>query len=1460
MTFLITGVTLGDVSATGDDSYVSNAADLVLVASWDSAAIPAPVVSPDVSGALVSLDLSESYKSPAGSAVSLTLSGAPFVYAGAVDSARFGIPTAGNAAQAAYPVGWESFAYGFTTRATFDLSSRELPLSIEGAYTSPTALNVGLYLDGKPLVSAASIGDQTEFGSASVESPLSARPFGFDASDHSIPRVHRGETGARVELRLDAHYQSLHGSSVSLPLSGAPLVLASAGLQQLFGLPSVANASQAFYPFGFDSTGFGYRTRAFRSDLDSGNLSLSLEGNYAPPNAAAIQLLWASESKTLSPFGFTGLQLGEPIVRVAQLFLEGIQPPADAVPAPSLKNLNRTVSPLGTDFLESGAHHSVANSGVAVRPTGISHPGLGAHRIWNWRQYRNMQGFNTALYGRPYLQGGVKYITPSGVSTTVYGRPSVVNTTADQFVSLAGRIAPPWAGRPAVSPRTVFPYGVLGATFGSAFVQFPPRPVGWLSSAFGYPVIEDKTKYLAAGGIGADDQYGYPVVFDPTIKVLVSSVIQSGVFGDTAVKNNRFVLNAEGIDSASVSPWATLRNTRRLTYASGWRSLDFGESSVTNKTPSIAPVGFDALRLPNPAEIGISYAVRLIYTSGINKGGIGVATLTKTPEIAPKGIAAPTLGLTTVWHRVRTLEVRGADAYKSGSADVWFRYRFVQLQDRGWNGSAYGAPRLEHEHRAINGLGADSLRSGTPYIGLRNRTIAPESAWEDFATGHMVGGLRFLRPVGYEATRWGTRIIPEITQVYVRGFSNSYGIPTLRNNTNLILPAGITTTPDPVDQWGTAKLHNSRQFVSMFYDVDSELNPPKWSQWTLIENRNKYLATTGNEMLRIGRSVVANAATAVIPSAILAPEWSKASASGMVAFRIRPLNLDSIEPPYFSGWLNIYNDAPVLGSKGFNAESFGVSVVENTRRTFKFQGFDSAWFGYPMVAFRIRHIKFEGRYTIAPPPIRMQEVKLYTRYLDPIGYETYGSGAQSLSIHWTLITPRWTHQDLFGEPRVHNVTPEVKTRGRVSEEFGNAFVRLEWRELITHEAFTQIIPKPIVAFRDRAIEVNGIRSMVFGDKLKVTKTGAPPYSDQLIILANADVTKNGYGIEVPKDQVPKPIMNQQVLYHRSDSVMTKFGSLRITANMIRVEPGFQELSVGEPMVSLKIRTVEVKEFPGDQIFQPSKPRLSPHTIWAVKEAPAQAKVNHTSSSLHYVDEYPGSGWRKGFGRPSVFLYTGLVNTRGANHAAVGKPSAYNALSYIRPKGIKLDRYGWHTVPGEQISEQINSSDTMVFGITKVGRPPYVGPQTIAAKGLSAIFWGASDIQLLHRQIYPRGHLSMAMGTRRGGDSPYMWQGLRIGELMPTIPEGFSAELIGEPWLSFRVREVNPDGYDAFISDYDLTAFSRRMKVFRKEVPSSVDHIKPEGFDAFASSASDVKPLAHFIRPDGNSDQYRKGAF
>lgn len=1138
-------------------------------------------------------------------------------------------------------------------------------------------------------------------------------------------------------------------------------------------------------------------------------------------------------------------------------------------------NLNQLVSVNGV-LSQAFGSPQIKNWNEQAKPNGFVSTYYGRPFVWNLRQNIYGRSFKSDSYGNAFLLGGVKFVTPNGISWAGTGIPVLVNTTANQYAKPVGIPIVPLSS-PAVSPRSLKPFGILGASFGSPRVEFPPRAKGWLSSAFGYPVIEDKTKYVAVDGVSADDQYGYPVVFDPTIKILVSSVIQSGVFGDTAVKNNRFVLNAEGIDSASVSPWATLRNTRRLTYASGWHSLEFGESSVANKTPSIAPAGFDALRLPNAAEIGIGYAVRLIYTSGINKGGIGVATLTKTPEIAPKGIAAPALGLTTVWHRVRTLEVRGADSYKSGSADVWFRYRFLKLQDRGWNSSAYGLPKLEHEHRTITALGADSLRSGIPYIGLRNRTIEPVSVWETFATGHMVGGLRFLLPVGYVATRFGTRIIPEITQVYAKGFTNTYGLPSLRNKTALVLPESITTTKDPVDQWGKARVWNTRQYIEQFYDVDSDLNPPKWSQWTLVENRNKYLTATGNSMLRAGRAVVANAATAIFPAPILALVWAEESNSGMVAFRIRPLKLDSIEPPYFSGWLNIYNDAAVLGFKGFNAESFGVSVVENTRRTFRFQGFDSAWFGYPMVAYRIRGIEIESRYGIAPPIIREPEVKLYTRYIDAIGYEAYGSGAQSLSIHWTKITPRWTHKDFFGEPRVRNLTPELGAKGRNSEEFGDAFVRLEWRKVVTGETFTQIIPKPIIAYRDRAIRLDGIKSMVFGDKLVVTKTGAPPYSDQFIRLEGTqdlntgEWNNDGFGIWPPGDsvsdkgQVPKPIINQQVLYHISKDPMTKYGSPRITANTIRVEPGLQELSVGEPMVSLKVRLLMVAKFPTEQVYDPSKPRLSPHTIYAPSEGSQQAKYNHPVNKTpgpHPVDAYS----HKGIGSASVTLRHRIIRQSmsqdgyGNDMARIGRQTLQNKRHYIKPVSFFTFRSGWHTLPGDQVSEQMPTAVTLKFGSASVAFPPYVGPVTIYQRGFNSAAIGRSLIEFRNRPVYPKGYNAELMGTRKQNDNPYMWQGLRVGELMPTIPNGFASEELGEPWISFRVREVNPDGYDAFICDYDLTAFSKRMKVFRKEVPNNVDHIKPEGFDAFASSASDVKPLAHFIRPDGNSDQYRKGAF
>jgi hypothetical protein len=69
--------------------------------------------------------------------------------------------------------------------------------------------------------------------------------------------------------------------------------------------------------------------------------------------------------------------------------------------------------------------------------------------------------------------------------------------------------------------------------------------------------------------------------------------------------------------------------------------------------------------------------------------------------------------------------------------------------------------------------------------------------------------------------------------------------------------------------------------------------------------------------------------------------------------------------------------------------------------------------------------------------------------------------------------------------------------------------------------------------------------------------------------------------------------------------MTEFGNTVVTANTIRVEPGYWEILMGTPSISNKNRRIFVSEF--KDVFQPSKPSLSPHTIYAGIVNPPQQR-------------------------------------------------------------------------------------------------------------------------------------------------------------------------------------------------------------------------------------------------------------
>ena len=106
----------------------------------------------------------------------------------------------------------------------------------------------------------------------------------------------------------------------------------------------------------------------------------------------------------------------------------------------------------------------------------------------------------------------------------------------------------------------------------------------------------------------------------------------------------------------------------------------------------------------------------------------------------------------------------------------------------------------------------------------------------------------------------------------------------------------------------------------------------------------------------------------------------------------------------------------------------------------------------------------------------------------------------------------------------------------------------------------------------------------------------------------------------------------------------------------------------------------------------------------------------------------------------------------------------------------------------------------------------------------------------------------------------MPQNLHVGPRWPNIPAGFVASDYGQPWVSHRVRELTLEGFESFLSEYDFQNFKHRMRVSRTEIPKPRLTVSPEGFAALETGAPDLLLGVHYIRPDGNADQYRKGAF
>ncbi len=230
---------------------------------------------------------------------------------------------------------------------------------------------------------------------------------------------------------------------------------------------------------------------------------------------------------------------------------------------------------------------------------------------------------------------------------------------------------------------------------------------------------------------------------------------------------------------------------------------------------------------------------------------------------------------------------------------------------------------------------------------------------------------------------------------------------------------------------------------------------------------------------------------------------------------------------------------------------------------------------------------------------------------------------------------------------------------------------------------------------------------------------------------------------------------------------------------------------------------------------------------------------------------------------------GVVNkNRVLRHYNAYKGDSFGAQSlmlsrqYIEPKGMRSEKSGWHSIPFSlQTVTQLHEDGLdsfQQFGVAMVGRPPYLGAYTIRTTGGNHQLFGVAELQNSVRFLHPIGLDSTAMGAKKNSDSPFMWQGLRIGELVLGKYGGGEHSVLGFPFISAKVRDIGAEGFDALLSEYDIYNFKTRMRVYRQAIPTEKDYIQAIATSAAEFGSAKITHGHYFIRPDGNSETYRQG--
>ena len=798
-TLPITGVTASDNSAFGVSS-ISNAAQGSFVQGFCAEAVGALSLGLSNTAIDLSFDFSEKYEKLTGQ-VRVRFSGPivqPSITLG--DCSGFGQLGIVNTAQVTNTVGGiKQEAYGVPA-AVYSDTAHALNLNFVTPLEIVTGDYVPFFTGPRPI--APESFESLVFGEVKIDSPIDAKAFGFDTSSFGLGMViNVGEGLSSINFEKDT--DKTDSVSLRLDFGTGPRPIVPFGIDApVLGTESeLLNTADALYLEGILSTSYGMATIATSDSAHS--FDLNFQRNLVEQNPLNVPFYFAErgsikpyaiyseefgehkiENRDSVVSGVGGIALadafGVPRLYGTQ-FIKHQGFNANLIPLHTVFNLTQiayttgiTSSDIGTANIINRNRHITATSFSAAqygtarlhndtqivrhagtlfttfgnlnarnlnRPLpvqGFTNSFYGRPLVYNLRQYIRAAAFTPSLYGNAYLLGGVRYVNLSGLNASAISQPVVVNTRADRVLKplSIGTVNLP---NPSVSPRIMYPKGILAWSFGTPIVQRNPSPKGFTNDAYGNAWISHSPRYITPGKVEAF-LTGYGKVYDPTQRIYHegSPHIPGGIFGDIAIRNIRRIIKVTGEDQLQYGDWSNIYSNLTFSYLVGIDSQTFGTATIWNKTPSLGVTGHDQQRF---GDTFISERVRRINARGIEfaeSQRFGRHNISKPPEMLPAGFAATQYGQSQVTNRTRYIYAGGFNSLNmQGDIKVWFKARYVYPS--GHAQQVFASPKVEHAIRNLVTMGSDHSVMGRPIIWYRVRTLQPASIFREFESNHRIG-------------------------------------------------------------------------------------------------------------------------------------------------------------------------------------------------------------------------------------------------------------------------------------------------------------------------------------------------------------------------------------------------------------------------------------------------------------------------------------------------------------------------------------------------------------------------------------------------------------------------------------------------------------------------------------------------------------------------------------------------